>query len=40
LAPLNRQVYAPFTPKQVKDLAALMALGPAVILIAMKSAAE
>jgi hypothetical protein len=40
LAPLNRQVYAPFTPKQVKDLAALMALGPAVILIAVKSAAE
>jgi hypothetical protein len=39
-APLNTQVYAPLTPKQVKDLAALVALAPAVILIAVKSAVE
>ena len=39
-APLNTQVYAPLAPKQVRDLAALVALGPAVILIAVKSAIE
>jgi hypothetical protein len=39
-APLNTQVYAPLAPKQVRDFAALVALGPAVILIAVKSAGE
>jgi hypothetical protein len=40
LAPLNTQVYAPLAPKQVRDFAALVALGPAAILIAVKSAGE
>ena len=40
LKPLIRQVYEPFVPKQTKDLAALVALGPAVIVIEAKSAGE
>jgi hypothetical protein len=40
LKPLNRQVYEPLLPKQVNDLAALVALGPGVTLIAVKSAGE
>jgi hypothetical protein len=40
LRPINRQVYEPLAPKQVKDLPALVALGPAVTLIALKSAGE
>ena len=40
LRPLNTQVYEPLVPKQVNDLAALVAPGPAVMLIAVKSAGE
>jgi hypothetical protein len=38
--PLNMQVYEPFVPKQVNDLAALVALAPAVNVAAEKSAVE
>jgi hypothetical protein len=38
--PLNRQVYEPLVPKQVRDLDAPVALGPAVMVIAVKSAGE
>jgi len=38
--PLNRQVYEPFVPKQVRDLDAPVALGPAVTVIAVKSVGE
>jgi hypothetical protein len=37
-SPLNRQVYEPLTPKQLRDLDAPVALGPAVMVIAVKSA--
>lgn len=38
--PLNMQVYEPFVPKQVNDLAAPVALAPAVNVAAEKSAVE
>jgi hypothetical protein len=38
--PLNRQVYEPLVPKQVRDLDAPVALGPAAIVIEAKSAVE
>jgi hypothetical protein len=38
--PLSRQVYEPLVPKQVRDLDAPVALGPAVMVIAVKSAGE
>jgi hypothetical protein len=40
LTPLSMQVYEPLVPKQVKDLAALVALAPAVKVAAEKSAVE
>ena len=40
LRPLNKHLYEPLVPKQVNDFAALAALGPAMILIAAKSAGE
>lgn len=40
LRPLKRQVYEPLEPLQVKDLPALVALGPAVTLIDVKSDVE
>lgn len=40
LRPLNKQVDEPLLPKHLKGLAALVALGPGVTLIAVKSVGE